>query len=95
MKGMSFICTQTLVWPAGGTAGSSWGGALVAACSVLPPLLLLAKFVVPFCQLPHLNPRSLSYCILLCCQAALPMGKEAEYQVLLLWVQGKKAQWPK
>ena len=34
---------QTLVQPAGGTAGTSGGAALVAACSVLPLLLLLAK----------------------------------------------------
>lgn len=34
---------QTPVQPAGGTAGTSGGAALVAACSVLPLLLLVAK----------------------------------------------------
>lgn len=56
MKGMSFICTQTLVWPAGGTAGSSWGGALVVACSVLPSLLLSAKVRCSFLPTPSPQP---------------------------------------
>ena len=42
-RGMNLTCTQTLLPPAGGTAGSSRRGAFGTACSGLPLLSLLAK----------------------------------------------------
>lgn len=56
---------------------------MVAACPVLPLLLLSAKFpFVPASQPPQLSPRSsLNDRILLCCLAAPPVGEEVGFWV--------------